>query len=72
MRSSSDNHDVHDYAKRFRERLPRRLQDLREAAALSMYALAKTVGVSLEMVSSIEGGEAIPMLHVAARLACGQ
>ena len=27
-----DAHDAHDYAERIRERLPRRLQELREAA----------------------------------------
>jgi len=29
------NHDAHDYAERIRERLPRRLQELREAMGLS-------------------------------------
>jgi hypothetical protein len=28
------NHDAHDYAERIRARLPRRLQELREAAGL--------------------------------------
>ena len=29
----SDKHDAHDYAKRIRERLPRRLEEFREAMA---------------------------------------
>ena len=35
MSSAPDNHDAHDYAERIRERLPRRLQELREAMGLS-------------------------------------
>jgi hypothetical protein len=31
MPAASDNHDAHDYAERIRKRLPRRLQELREA-----------------------------------------
>jgi hypothetical protein len=31
MPTAPDNHDAHDYAERIRERLPRRLQELREA-----------------------------------------
>jgi hypothetical protein len=30
-----DNPDAHDYAERIRDRLPRRLQELREAMGLS-------------------------------------
>ncbi len=33
---SANNHDAHDYAERIRKRLPRRLQELREASCLSM------------------------------------
>lgn len=47
------NHAAHDYAERIRERLPRRLQELREAARLSRYALEKKCGVSREMISCI-------------------
>ena len=36
---SPESHDAHDYAERIRARLPRRLQDAREACGLSMYAL---------------------------------
>jgi hypothetical protein len=35
MREPSFRHDAHDYAERIRERLPRRLQELREAMGLS-------------------------------------
>lgn len=71
MPTAPDNHDAHDYAERIRERLPRRLQELREACGLSMYALWMKCGVSRDMISRIEAGESIPTLHVAARLAHG-
>jgi hypothetical protein len=35
MPTAPDNHDAHDYAECIRERLPRRLQELREAMGLS-------------------------------------
>ncbi|WP_397379434.1 hypothetical protein [Prosthecobacter sp.] len=44
--TAPDNHAAHDYAERIRERLPRRFQELREAARLSMYALWQKCGVS--------------------------
>ena len=69
--STPNNHAAHDYAERIRARLPRRLQELREAAGLSKYALAKKSGVSRDMVGCIEEGESIPTLHVSARLAYG-
>jgi len=53
MPPSSDNHDSYDYAERIRERLPRRLQELREAAGMSMYALWLKCGVSLEMLNQV-------------------
>ncbi len=71
MPTAPDNHDAHDYAERIRDRLPRRLQELREACGLSMYALWMKCGVSRDTISRIEGGESIPTLHVAARLAHG-
>jgi transcriptional regulator with XRE-family HTH domain len=71
MPTAPDNHDAHDYAERIRDRLPRRLQELREACGLSMYALWMKCGVSREMSSRIESSESIPTLHVAARLAHG-
>jgi len=67
MPSVPDNHAAHDYAERIRERLPRRLQGLREAAGLSMYALWMKCGVSRDMISRVEGGESIPTLHVTAQ-----
>ncbi|MFZ4768478.1 MAG: helix-turn-helix domain-containing protein [Roseimicrobium sp.] len=69
--SAPDNHDAYDYAERIRERLPRRFQELREAVGLSMYALWLKGGVSRDTIRRIEGGESIPTLHVAARLAHG-
>jgi len=68
MPTAPDDHDAHDYAERIRERLPRRLQELRERCGLSMYALWLKCGVSRDMISRIEGGESIPTLHVASRL----
>ena len=47
------------------------MQELREACGRSMYALWMKCGVSRDMISRIEGGESIPTLHVAARLAHG-
>ena len=35
MPTAPDNHDAHDDAERIRERLPRRLEALREAMGLS-------------------------------------
>lgn len=71
MPTEPDNHDAYDYAERIRERLPRRLQELREAERLSMYALWQKCGVSRDTISRIEGGETIPGVHVLARLAWG-
>ena len=63
MHTAPDNHDAHDYAERIRERLPRALRELREAATLSMYALEKKSGVSREMIRCIDEGAAIPTFH---------
>ena len=38
---SNENHEAHDFAERISGRLPHRLQELREAARLSKYALLK-------------------------------
>ena len=59
MPAPSDNGAFH-YAERIRARLPRRLQELREAVGMSMYALWLKCGVSRDMISRIEGGEDIP------------
>ena len=48
-----DNHDAHDYAERIRERLPRRLQELRERCGLSKYGLARESGLSREYIGSL-------------------
>jgi len=45
--------------------MPRWLQELREAAGMSMDALWLKCGVSRDMISRIESGESIPTLHVA-------
>ena len=54
---ATPNHEAHNYAERIRARLPRRLQELREACGMSMYALWLKCGVSRDMISRIEGGE---------------
>ena len=59
MPSTPDNHDAHDYAERIRERLPRRLQELREAERLSKYGLARESGISREYIGKIERGVAL-------------
>lgn len=51
MPSTPDNHEAHNYPERIRERLPRRLQELREAIGLSMYALWLAFGASCDMIS---------------------
>ena len=59
MPTAPDNHDAHDYAERIRERLPRRLQELREAERLSKYGLARESGISREYIGKIERGVAL-------------
>jgi len=73
MASAPDNHDAasRDSAERIRERLPRRLQELREACGLSIYALWLKCGVSQDGINRIEGGETIPGVRVLARLIRG-
>ena len=46
MPSAPDNHDAHNYAERIRERLRRRLQELRERCGVSKYGLARESGLS--------------------------
>ena len=43
----------YDYAERLCRRLPRRLQEQRENAGLSRYALEKRTGVSRDMIGDI-------------------
>ena len=71
MPSTPDNHEAHDYAERIRERLPRRLQELREAAQLSKYGLERESGISREMIGRVERGDANPSLCVTAQLSHG-
>jgi DNA-binding XRE family transcriptional regulator len=59
MPTAPDNHDAHDYAERIRERLPRRLQELRERCGLSKYGLARVSGISREYIGKIERGVAL-------------
>ena len=71
MPSTPDNHDAHDYAERIRERLPRKLQELREAAGLSKYGLAGTSGISREYSGRVERGDANPAFVVVAQISHG-
>ncbi len=71
MPSTPDNHDAHDYAERIRERLPRKLQELREAAGLSKYGLAGTSGISREYIGKVERGDANPAFIVVAQISYG-
>jgi transcriptional regulator with XRE-family HTH domain len=64
-------HEAHDYAERIRERLPRRLQEIREAAGFTKYGLARESGISREYIGKIERGKANPTIPVAAQLCHG-
>ncbi|MCA1963223.1 MAG: helix-turn-helix transcriptional regulator [Prosthecobacter sp.] len=71
MPNAPDNHEAHDYAELIRERLPRRLQELRERCGLSKYGLALESGVSREYIGKIKRSKANPMLPVTAQLSHG-
>ncbi len=71
MPGPSSKHNAYAYAERIRERLPRRMQELREAKGLSQYALWRKCGVTRDTISRVEAGETIPGVHVLARLASG-
>jgi transcriptional regulator with XRE-family HTH domain len=71
MPSVPYNHDAHDYGERIRARLPRRLQELREAAKLSKYGLARESGLSREYIGKLERGAANPTLPVTAQISHG-
>ena len=71
MPSAPDNHDAYNYAERIRERLPRRLQELRERCGLSKYGLARESGLSREYIGKLERGAANPTLPVTAQLSHG-
>jgi len=68
MPAAPDNHDVHDYAERIRERLPRCLQELRERCGLSKYGPARESGLSSEYIGKLERGSVNPTLPVTAQL----
>ncbi len=53
MPTMPDPHDPHGYRERIRERLPRRLQELRERCGLSKYGLARESGLSREYIGSL-------------------
>jgi len=53
MPTAPDNHDAHGYAERIRERLPRRLQELRERCGLSKYGLARESWLSREYIGKL-------------------
>lgn len=71
MPSAPDNHDANDYAERVRERLPRGLQELREAAGFTKYGVARESGVSREYLGKIGRGFANPKLPLAAEVSHG-
>jgi predicted transcriptional regulator len=53
MPAAPDNHDAHDYAERIRDRLPRRLLELRKRCGLSKYGLARESGLSREYIGKL-------------------
>jgi DNA-binding XRE family transcriptional regulator len=55
MPAAPDKHHAHNYAERIRERLPRRLQELRERCGLSKYGLARESGISWESNGRTKG-----------------
>jgi len=63
--------EAFEYATRICAGLPRCLQECREQAELSRYALQKGCGVSRDMIGGIEAGESVPTLFLAARIAHG-
>ena len=71
MPTAPDNHDAHDYAERIRERLPRRLEEIRECCGMRKYGLARESGVSREYLGKIERGKANPTLPVTAQISHG-
>ena len=68
---AAPDHPAHDYAERIRERLPRRLQEFREGAGMSKYALARESGLSREYIGRLERGRANPSIPVTAQLSHG-
>jgi hypothetical protein len=54
MPTAPDNHDAHDYAERIRERLPRRLLELRERCGQSEHGLARERGIGRDYIGKID------------------
>ena len=54
MPPTAQSREALAYAERLRAWLPRRVQELREAAQMSRYALEKASGVSRDMIGSVE------------------
>jgi ribosome-binding protein aMBF1 (putative translation factor) len=71
MAANFSRHQAYAYAERIRERLPRRMQELREAQGLSRYALWRRCGLSRNTISRIEAGDRLPGVAVLAQLAAG-
>lgn len=63
--------EAYEYATRVCGRLPRCVQECREAAKVSRYGLQKNCGVSRDTIGDIENGETVPTLFWAARMAYG-
>ena len=63
MPSEPDSHDAHDEAERIRERLPRRLEALREAMGLSSVHLARERGISRKAIGGSKGLKVSSRLH---------
>jgi len=68
---SNREREAFEYATRVCGRLPRCLQECREAAKVSRYGLQKNCGVSRDMIGDIEDGESVPTFFLAARMAYG-
>ena len=63
MPATPNNHGAHDYAERIRERLPRRLEALREAMGLSSVHLARERGISRKAIGGSKGLKGSSRLH---------
>ena len=59
------------YAERLRERLPRALQEAREAVPITKYGLAQKCGITRQMIGQIEAGKANPTLPVLSQISDG-
>lgn len=52
MSPPTRHHEAHDYAERLRKRLPRHLQELRDAVDFTKHGLARESGVSRYCISN--------------------